>query len=230
MKRAAPDPEFVLMYRKGISTSKIAAITDVAEASVRYHLQIAARAEPGIRNEHKAALPLPARRMPEAGLRNLADVIAFHESEGRLPVTHGKTARERALGAWLVRRRREAADGILSPIYREALAVVPGWDKPSTRKHDDEARWQQRLDELQNIRAAGGIWPRHQKTNDAHERTLGVWLHRQRIDSRAGRLALAKEKKLNEFLPGWREGRGHRAGRHTSQGPKPLNPSFDQLE
>lgn len=204
------------MYRKGIPSSKIAAIEGVAETTVRYHLQIAARAEPGIRDEHKAALPRPARRTPQAGLRNLAGVIAFHESEGKLPVTHGKSARERALGAWLVHRRREAAQGTLSPFYREALAVIPGWDKPSTRKAEDEARWQQRLEELQTLRAAGGDWPRHQKTDDTHERTLGVWLHGQRIDYRAGRLAPDKEKKLNETLPGWREGRGHRGGRRAT--------------
>ncbi|WP_181037592.1 helicase associated domain-containing protein [Arthrobacter sp. ZGTC412] len=229
MKRIAPDPEFVMMYRKGIPTSKIAALEDVAETTVRYHLQIAARAEPGIRDEHKAALSPPARRPSEVGLRNLAAVIAFHKSEGRLPVTHGKTAKERALGAWLVHRRREAAQGSLSPIYREALAVIPGWDKPSTRKADDEARWQQRLGELQKIRVAGGDWPRHQKTDDIHERTLGVWLHGQRIDYRKGRLAPAKEKKLNEVLPGWREGRGHRGGRRASRGQKPSDPSSDLL-
>ncbi|RAX43754.1 helicase-associated protein [Arthrobacter sp. AQ5-06] len=217
-----------MMYRKGIPTSKIAAVEDVAETTVRYHLQIAARAEPGIRDEHKAALPLPARRTPDAGLQNLADILAFHESEGRLPVTHGKSAKERALGVWLVNRRREAAQGTLSPIYREALAVIPGWDKPSTRKADDAARWQQRLAELQKIRAAGGDWPRHQKTDDAHERTLGVWLHGQRIDYRAGRLAPAKENKLNEVLPGWREGRGHRGGPRQA-GQKASNPSSDQL-
>jgi hypothetical protein len=205
------------MYRKGIPTSKIAALEDVAETTVRYHLQIAARSEPGIRDEHKAAFSFAVRRTPEAGLRNLAEVIAFHESEGRLPVTHGKSARERALGAWLLRRRREAAQGTLSPTYRDALAVIPEWDKPSTRKADDESRWQQRLEELQKIRATGGDWPRHQKTDDAYERTLGVWLHGQRIDHRAGRLAPAKEKKLNEVLPGWRDGRGHRVGRREAR-------------
>ncbi|MET3174665.1 UNVERIFIED_ORG: hypothetical protein ABIB52_002516 [Arthrobacter sp. UYCu721] len=234
MKRVAPDPEFVMMYRKGIPTSKIAGIEHVAETTVRYHLQIAARAEPGIRDEHKAALPPPVRRTPEAGLQNLAAVITFHEAEGRLPVTHGKSARERALGAWLAHRRREAAQGTLSPIYREALAVVPGWAKPSTRKADDEARWQQRLEELQKLRAAGGDWPRHQKTDDAHERTLGVWLHGQRIDYRAGRLTPTKEKKLNEALPGWRDGRGHRGGRRANRGQPWFRPalipatSFDQ--
>lgn len=205
----------------------IDAIEDVAETTVRYNLQIAARAEPGLRDEHKAALLPPTRRTPEAGLRNSANVIGFHEVEGRLPVIHGKSAREQALGAWLVHRRREAAQGTLSPFYREALAVIPSWDKPSTRKAADEARWQQRLEEIQKLRASGSDWPRHQKTEDTHERTLGAWLHGQRIDYRAGRLAPAKEKKLNEVLPGWREGRGHRGGRRA--GSKPSRPSSDNL-
>jgi hypothetical protein len=59
-------------------------------------------------------------------------------------------------------------------------------------------------------------WPRHQKIDDTHEQTLGVWLHGQRIDYRAGRLAPAKEKQLNEILPAWREGRGHRGGGRRS--------------
>lgn len=130
---------------------------------------------------------------------------------------HGKSARERALESWLANRRRQAAEGTLSPAYREGLAVIPDWDKTSRSKADDEARWQQRLEELLRIRAAGGDWPRHQKTDDLNERILGVWLHGQRIEYRAGRLDPAREKKLNEILPGWREGRGHRGGRRASR-------------
>jgi hypothetical protein len=37
-RRAAPDEEFVLMYRRGIPASKIAAIEGVAKTIVRYHL------------------------------------------------------------------------------------------------------------------------------------------------------------------------------------------------
>ena len=118
-----------------------------------------------------------------------------------------------------MRRRREAAQGTLSPTYREALAVILGLDKFSRRKANNETRWQQRLGELQNLRAAGGNWHRHQKTDDTKERTLGVWLHEQRIKCRAGRLSPAKEKKLNEALPGWREGRGHRGGCRATHNP-----------
>lgn len=212
-RRVAPDPEFVHLYRVGTPTSKIAAGAGVAETTVRYHLQIAAKQDPGIRDEHKAALSAPAPRTSDAGLRNLAEVVAFYEAQGRLPVGHGKTARERALGSWLANRRRQSGEGTLSPMYRDALAVIPGWDTPSTRRAQDAQRWQQRLQELQRIRAAGGEWPRHQKTDDREERTLGVWLHQQRIDYRAGRMDADKEQQLNQLLPGWREGRGHRGGR-----------------
>lgn len=66
------------MYRKGIPTSKIAALADVPETTVRYHLQIAARAETGLRDEHKTALLRAGPRTTGAGLRNLGVVLAFH--------------------------------------------------------------------------------------------------------------------------------------------------------
>lgn len=161
------------MYRKGLTGAGIARLVGAPGSTVRYHLQVAVRANPRLREEHQAALVTPAKRLPKPGLRNLADVLAFHRAEGRLPVTHGKSAREKALGAWLHRRRQELAARTLSPTYRDALAVIPGWDRRSMRREEDEARWQQRLAELQELRAAGGDWPRHAKSDDQHERTLG---------------------------------------------------------
>ena len=60
-------------------------------------------------------------------------------------------------------------------------------------------------------------WPRHQKTNNQHERILGVGLHTRRMDFRASRLS--SDKKLNDCLPGRLEGRGkgHR-GAATDRG------------
>ena len=124
-----------------------------------------------------------------------------------------------SLPGWGTAAAKRQKERTLSPAYREGLAVIPGWDKTSRSKADDEARWHQRLDELQRIRTAGGDWPRHQKTDDLNEHALGVWLHGQRIEYRAGRLAPAREKKLNEILPGWREGRGHRSHRRTTNSP-----------
>lgn len=50
------------------------------------------------------------------------------------------------------------------------------------------------------------------------ELTLGARLNGQRRDHRAGKLDPAKGKKLNELLPGWRQGRGHRGGRRKPKG------------
>lgn len=76
MKRTAPDPEWVLMYRQGIPTPKIAAVAGVAETTVRYHLAIAAKLDTRIRAEHHAALPAALPRLTAAGRRNLEDIIA----------------------------------------------------------------------------------------------------------------------------------------------------------
>jgi hypothetical protein len=43
IKRTAPDPEWVLKYRRGMTTPKIAAAAGVAVSVVRYHLAIAAK-------------------------------------------------------------------------------------------------------------------------------------------------------------------------------------------
>ncbi|QHK19731.1 hypothetical protein GU243_08315 [Pseudarthrobacter psychrotolerans] len=112
----------------------------------------------------------------------------------------------------LHRRRKEAAQGTLSPTYARALDVIPGWREQSTKRADDETRWKQRLKEVQKYRAAGNDWPRHNKTDDRAERVLGVWLHTQRINDRAGKLGPVKKNQLDEGLPGWRQGRPRRGG------------------
>jgi hypothetical protein len=66
-----------------------------------------------------------------AGMQNLNDIITLFEAEGRLPTAGGKTARERALGLWLQRRRQDASEGTLIPYYRDALSAVPGWAVPA---------------------------------------------------------------------------------------------------
>lgn len=55
--------------------------------------------------------------------------------------------------------------------------------------------------------AAGNDWPRHKKTDNEHERTLGIWLHTQRMKHRSRELDQDKETQLNTNHPGWRAGR-----------------------
>lgn len=211
IKRSAPHPEWLLMYRQGIPAPKIAAGAGVAESVVRYHLAIAAKQDPNLRAAHKSALPAPAPRETDVGQRNAQDIVAFYEREGRLPVV-GRSKHESTLAGWLARQRKRAAAGNLSPVYAAALDQVPGWRDYPTKREADAVRWTQRLGEVTAYLAAGNEWPRHNKTDDQEERTLGVWLHTQRIDYRAGKLTAAKQKQLNKLIPGWRQGRKRPGG------------------
>jgi hypothetical protein len=218
-RRSAPDPEWVQMYRSGIPTPKIAAAAGVAETTVRYHVAVAARQDSGLRGEHRAALSKPPR-LTAPGQRNLEEILALYKIEGRLPAK-SRTDRERALATWLHRRRKDAADGTLAPVYAEALCTIPGWRDYPTKRDADAARWTQRLAEVAAYLAAGHEWPRHNKTRDQEERTLGVWLHTQRIDHRAGKLTQAKEEQLNSVIPGWRQGRPRRGANSQRPAQKP---------
>lgn len=215
-RRVAPDDEFVRMYRHGIPTAKIAVLQGVSVTTVRYHVQIAAQADPRIRDEHKNERK-PQTKRSEAGLRNLEEVLAFYKAEGRLPTTGGDTPRERALGVWLLRRRQDLAEDKLSPTYREGLSAVPEWESRSSYRERQDARWKRRLTELVQYKAQGNDWPRHQKAECEEERVLGVWLHVQRISQREGKLEAARELKLTELLPGWRIGRVPGSGRRSTR-------------
>ena len=209
-KRPTPYPEWVMMYRSGIPAQQIAGVTKVAPSVIRFHLARAAEQDPGLRAAHRAAATPVPKRVIGPGQRNLHAVLAFYEAEGRLPVS-GRSRQESTLAEWLMRRRRDAAEGTLSPAYAEALDTVPGWRDHTAKRAADAFRWKQRLAEVAAYRAAGNDWPRHNKTQDQEERTLGVWLHTQRIDCRAGKLSTTKEKQLNKVIPGWRHGRKRRA-------------------
>ena len=117
---------------------------------------------------------------------------------------------------------QETNRGALSPIYKEGLKAVPGWDQQPGRKAKDEARWHKRLAELMNYTAAGNDWPRHKKTDSDQERTLGIWLHTQRMKHRSRELDQDKQTHLNTLLPGWSEGR--------TRGRPPRSPNIQRAE
>ncbi|MCU1518364.1 MAG: helicase-associated protein [Pseudarthrobacter sp.] len=205
--RTAPHPEWVQMYRQGLTTTQIANTAGVGKNTVRYHLAIAAAAEPSIRDEHRNATRTPpVTRVNAEGLQNLNDTIALYRAEDRLPSSSSPATRERALATWLVRRRQDHDRGALSPTYGDALQEIPGWEQ-RTRKDNDEKRWHQRLNELTSYMGTGNDWPRHKKTDAEEERLLGMWLHIQRMKYRRNKLDQDKETQLNTLLPGWRNGR-----------------------
>jgi hypothetical protein len=192
------------MYRKGLSRGQIAELTRAAPATVGYHLRLARERDSGLQDEHEAAA-----RKPQAigqARERLDQLAAFVQETGRYPSRSSGDAEERTLAGWLQRRRREAADGTLAPVYLQGLAVLPGW-QGTPRAVADEARWQDRLTALSEYLASGQDWPRHKATVTGLEHELGVWLHIQRFKHRRGELDPARAQALDAAVPGWRTGR-----------------------
>lgn len=203
--RRAPDAEWVLMYRLGLSRKRIAELVRVHPAVVGYHLVIARGQDPGLEAEHHAAAGAKPGPSP-ADLARMEEVIAWVSAEGRLPEDRSPDRDERSMARWLSGRRREAAEGTLDPAYSHGLARVPGWAK-NCREMADEARWHDRLAQLTAYRNEGHDWPRHHDYDSDREHALGVWIHTQRYTRRARDLDPAKLKLLDEAVPGWQAGR-----------------------
>lgn len=215
MARGVPNPEWVLMYRRGLTRSRIADLLGAPASKVGYHLAAARKLEPGLFGEHEAAIVRKkGQRVTHRGLESMNQLIDFVHAEGRYPAYSAASPKERALAQWLQERRRNAAAGTLAPIFRENLQALPGWET-NQRRGQNESRWQERLAALVDYRAQGQEWPRHKKTVSEDEHTLGVWLHVQRYKLRRGDLDVAKLETLDRYLPGWREGR--RRGRRPRE-------------
>ncbi|SDL76855.1 helicase associated domain-containing protein [Arthrobacter sp. ok362] len=205
--RRAPDAEWVLMYRLGLSRQRIAALVRAEPNTVGYHLVIARRQDLGLEAEHQAAAgAAPAPYPSPKDLARMKGIIAWVSAEGRIPEDRSGDRDERSMARWLSGRRHEAAAGTLDPAYRDGLAQVPGWQE-NRRESEDEARWHRRLDQLAAYREEGHDWPRHHDYDSVREHTLGVWIHTQRFKRRRGELDPAKVKLLDAAVPGWQTGR-----------------------
>lgn len=223
---AAPEPEWVLMYRNGLGRGQIAEQSGAPTRTVGYHLAVARKLQPGLQAEHHEAARRKQRRVTRKSLERMAELVALVQGSGRYPSTKSIAVDERALAAWLNRRRKEARAGTLLPALRDGLNVLPGW-LDVTRAANDEARWQERLAGLVAYRRSGQDWPRHKATIEGLEHELGVWLHTQRYKARRGDLAPAKIGALDARAPGWQEGRNR--GRKSLGLPAigPLCPGLD---
>ena len=98
--RRAPDAEWVLMYRLGLSRQRIAALVHAEPDTVGYHLAIARRQDPGLEADHQAAaaaVPYPSAK----DLARMEEVITWVSAEGRLPVWGSADRDERSMARWL---------------------------------------------------------------------------------------------------------------------------------
>jgi hypothetical protein len=201
----APDAEWVLMYRLGLSRKRIAELVGAEPATVGYHLVIARRRDPELEAAHLAAASTDPGPSPSS-LARMDEIIAWIEAKGRLLRERSEDKGERSMARWFSDRRREAAQGTLHAAYGEGLARVPGWGR-NHRAAAEEARWHRRLAQLVDFREEGNDWPRHRKCDSDLVHTLGVWIHTQRQKHRRGGLEAEKIKLLHAAVPGWQAGR-----------------------
>lgn len=202
---AVPHPEWVLMYRKGLSRKQIAELTRSDVAAVSHYIAAAKTADPALHAEHAAAAKgSVAGAVP--GLKRMHQVVAMVETTGRYPSRNAEDRAERELAQWLRRRRRDAEAGILNPVIREGLAALPDWQRKPGEAAGQQ-KWQDRFKELVAYRAAGNPWPRTTPTATGQERDLGIWLRGQRYKYKHGQLPPARAQALDTALPGWITGR-----------------------
>jgi hypothetical protein len=150
---------------------------------VGYHLSLARTQDPGLQSEHETAARKPAR-LTAHGAERIQQLVAFVQATGGYPSRSSDDISERTLAEWLQPPRREVADGMLGPVYREALGVLPGW-RDTRRAVADEARWQELLAALVAYRASSQDRPRHKATVTSIERSSALraeicdWRRRQ---------------------------------------------------
>lgn len=144
MRGTAPNQEWVLTYRGGLTRSRIAELVGVPAPTIGYHLRLAYAADPGVRLAHEAApKPKPAR-VTAQGPARLQELVDLVQQTGRYPSRNAESDSEQSLAVWLQRRREVARAATLAPAFREGLAELDGWEgKP--RAEADEHKWQERL-------------------------------------------------------------------------------------
>lgn len=190
----------------GLGRGQIAEQSGAPVRTVGYHLAVARRLEPGLQEEHAAVTAANPRRVTRQGLVRMAQLVAMVQGSGKYPSTKSADRDERALAAWLNRRRRDSREGTLPQAFQDGLKILGDW-QDLRRSAGDEARWQERLAALAGYRESRQDWPRHKTTSDGLEHELGVWIHTQRYKAHRGELDRSEVAALDAMVPGWRSGR-----------------------
>jgi hypothetical protein len=198
-------PEWTLLYRRGMSRTKIAELARVKVSAVTSHLEAAKAADPGLKTDHRAAAAA-ATNHAAPGIKRLYQLLAMVEATGRYPSRNAEDKAERELAQWLRRRRRDADAGILNPVIGDGLSVLPDWRRKPRETSEDE-KWQDHLEQLAAYRTAGNSWPRSTPGVTGLEKELAGWLRTQRYKFRRGDLPCERSGALDNALPGWLTGR-----------------------
>lgn len=145
-------------------------------------------------------------RMCRDGLANMsrddetamaAAAHAFRRHAGRWPSPAAPDPKERSLGTWLGRQRRQAAKGELDVFRRHFLDVnVPGWET------DPDQRWESAARDLADFTISFGRLPALE-ADESWERGMAAWVAMQRSLKAQGSLRDDRARWLDLHCPGW---------------------------
>lgn len=145
----AKPEEWEMIYARGLSVPRIAALCHAPANTVRHYLQAAVKRNAGLGQDHQANQPDPQR--PSLEWRNKLDELeAFLTANGRFPWTSLSAPEvERRLGKWIVWQRRAHHGGTLSDGQVNALDRLGDWTTPE-RKHANDRHWHHQLTALED--------------------------------------------------------------------------------
>ncbi|MET1154461.1 Helicase associated domain protein [Arthrobacter sp.] len=211
-------PEWDLMYRKGLTSSRIADLCGAVGETVARHIRIQRARHPCMEAEHRGHLPSKKLRPLLRSWQSKIDALgSIRASEGAYPTSRDPDAERRRLATWLSVQRRLNRDGRLTAVQKDALQKLPGWENDQ-RKELERQRWRARVVDLRAFKAERGKWPRFRRPVDETERVLGVWLHAQRQKFGAGLLTKDEIRLLNSNAPGWNSWRMNRSAGTSAGG------------
>lgn len=209
MARDTGSPEWVIMYRQGLTPRQIADLCRVRLQQVKRAIVRAVFRDPEAAQEHLRNLPrvpVPSKRWKD----RCEALKAFTAAHGRPPFVAGHGPEESSLGRWLEKQRGAAVKGELPEAKRRALDEAGNWMAPP-RSHLNILRWDARLEELAKFVAAESRLPSYRYAATDAERVLGNWLHTQRQQLSRGKLSAGQLQSLQETVPEWQTRRAQSA-------------------
>lgn len=199
--------EWFYMWTKGLDPWRIAVLCRVPHRKVYEHIRGKVTYKPELFGQRLMLHDQPA--LPPGGLPKsnplwedrIADLAEFRRLHGRFPRQYVEG--EGPLYSFVQNQRKRYRAGTLPESHKEYLdKKLPGW--LTLPKVERERRlWEQRAAQLEEFVRDQDRYPHNSRAADPSERSLAVWLGRQRNCQRSGGMDVQRLRTLNKHVPGW---------------------------
>ena len=132
----------------------------------------------------------------------MAELEAFHTTQGRWPAKTSPDLAEQKLAAWLAYQQKNPRPEHRQTLLDAGVKIGPPPKHWGRRKHPDE--WLAELETFHNIHRR---WPT-KTSGDTAERRLGCWLNNQRYAYQTGRMSRQQQQALTGLGVDLAPGRG----------------------